>query len=402
MRILTELRKANNLNDKITLLKDADPLCIKAFEYATNPYKVYGIGKYKDIDMDNLREPFTMMFDLLDDILEKRIPLRDAKVKIEQCSSEGGNLIKLIINKSLDCGVSVATLNKAYPSLIPVFKIQKAKSLKVYDVEFPKLLEQKYDGVRILAKLYDGKVTLYTSSGRIPRFPNLEAQLIDLKERGVVLDGELIWGEGKQKDRPIIIGKLASALKGGIIDESLMQYKVFDSLTRTEFLRSKCCVQLSDRLKRMPDFSDTSMISLSKSISIGSANEAEAEYVRLLKTGFEGIMLKDKKSIYRFKQSNDWIKVKATKTADLVCINVIQGKGQFEGMIGALSLAGDVEGVHVDVNVGSGLTASDRAKPEGYYLGEMIEVKYNSVSRNKDTDQRSLFIPRFNCVRIDL
>ena len=61
----------------------------------------------------------------------------------------------------------------------------------------------------------------------------------------------------------------------------------------------------------------------------------------------------------------------------------------------------DFEGVAIKVKVGSGLSDWDREQTEDTYLHKTIEILYNSVTQNAITEEYSLFLPRFNQVRID-
>jgi DNA ligase-1 len=129
--------------------------------------------------------------------------------------------------------------------------------------------------------------------------------------------------------------------------------------------------------------------------------DAQGAYEHLISQGYEGAMLKHANSTYDFKRSASWVKMKETKTADLTCVGHLFGTGKYEGMIGSLVCKGIVEGVPVEVAVGSGLTDDDRAKKPTSYIGKTIEVKYNTVVQDKNGNTSSLFLPRFSCVRFD-
>jgi len=127
----------------------------------------------------------------------------------------------------------------------------------------------------------------------------------------------------------------------------------------------------------------------------------EELYEEVIAQNYEGLILKRADHLYTFKRSKDWVKLKEIKTADLKCVGVQEGTGKYEGMIGALMCEGMVEGKFVTVNVGSGLSDVQRSLDDIQYIGETIEVKYNSVIRDSVTNQFSLFLPRYAIARFD-
>jgi len=83
-------------------------------------------------------------------------------------------------------------------------------------------------------------------------------------------------------------------------------------------------------------------------------------FTNTINQGQEGLMLKKWDSLYSFKRSNAWLKLKPVLDADLTCVDIIEGEGKYKGMVGALACEGFVDGTFVKVKVGSGLTDMDR------------------------------------------
>ena len=74
--------------------------------------------------------------------------------------------------------------------------------------------------------------------------------------------------------------------------------------------------------------------------------------------GFEGILLKRVEAVYQpGKRSKDWLKVKFVKEVDAQIEGVEEGKGKFEGMLGALAVRTE-EGE--EFRVGTGMLNSER------------------------------------------
>jgi DNA ligase-1 len=93
--------------------------------------------------------------------------------------------------------------------------------------------------------------------------------------------------------------------------------------------------------------------------------------------GYEGAMLKHFKQEYKQgKLTNDIIKIKPRKTADLLCIGIKEGEGKYEEMIGSLVL---VDSEHRVVYVGSGLSDELREMGPEEFVGLVIEIEYEQL-----------------------
>ena len=120
------------------------------------------------------------------------------------------------------------------------------------------------------------------------------------------------------------------------------------------------------------------------------ANDAVAQ-------GFEGIMIKDVDAPYECKRSTFWMKWKPVMSVDLTVIGMEEGTGRNEGRLGALICEGVDSERHIRVNVGSGLTDSDRDvfwADRNRILGHLVEVQADAVTQNQDGTY-SLRFPRF-------
>jgi len=93
--------------------------------------------------------------------------------------------------------------------------------------------------------------------------------------------------------------------------------------------------------------------------------------------GVEGVFLKHPTHKYRdIGRSNLAVKLKPNHQIDLTCIGIVEGEGKYIGMIGSLILQ-DSQGRIV--NVGSGLTDMDRARPKEFFIGQRIPITYERI-----------------------
>jgi DNA ligase-1 len=375
----------------------------RVFNYAYHPEAVYHM-KFYDYDIDALGEPSREMFNILADITDNKISGNFAKAQVEKFADKHGDLIKIIINKNLSCGVTATTLNKALPGMIPQFKVQLAKEAPADKVQYPCLVQLKYDGVRLITIRDDDGVVFKTRNGKVVDLPVLAKHIESISAVNFILDGEIVYGPGKSTDRTGISGAINSAMHGGAVDETAMVYYVFDSMSKAQFESCLCNSPYSDRFifaRELAQAVESPMVQLAPTQSAMSHEGVQQLYEGALALGYEGLILKSESHKYTFKRSPDWVKLKEVKTADLTCFDYEEGEGKYRGMIGALKCKGIVEGKDIVVSVGSGLTDFDRSVPFREYSGQTIEIKYNMVIQDSRTLQWSLFLPRFVTVRID-
>lgn len=418
--IIHELKATPSRLDKEILLAKADTFDKTMFKYAYNPDLSYGL-KFNRYDIDSVR-PFEQLDEvLLKKILSGKLYGNEARQAVEEHCDYYGDLIKMIINKDLDCGVSVTTLNNVFgKGFIPVFRVQLAKEVAIDKVRVPCIGQIKYNGVRVIALVYHDRVMFKTRNGKIFKYPALAKVILnnDLNnivwpkfsliktEPPFILDGELTIGDSQGTNHTNVSGSVNSSIKTGRpIEGNRYTFNVFDFMPLEEFNSAICLKDYEDRYERCSNIVkhiNSDLVKLAETYTFNTHEDIEIKFAEVLDIGYEGLILKHMDHKYSFKRSNDWIKLKDVRTADLKCVEVIEGTGKYEGMIGALRCEGVVDnGIHVEVSVGSGLTDADRSLPWDEFEGKTIEIKYNEVIANRDTNRMSLFLPRFVCVRFD-
>jgi hypothetical protein len=115
---------------------------------------------------------------------------------------------------------------------------------------------------------------------------------------------------------------------------------------------------------------------------------------QVVKRGYEGVVSKyfGHKWVGKGTRKHTAFKDKDRPTADLLCIEELNGEGKYDGYVGSLRCV-DASGKEVCC-VGSGLTDHQRSL-HGSYNGKIIEVKYEQIMDAK------LIQPIFVCVRDD-
>lgn len=413
--ILEELKATSSTLEKQRIIaKYKDTTFISdLFIYTYSPYKTFGLKfSSNQIREKELGTIGPALLELLDELAARRLTGKAAREAVNQFALDRGDLVKLICNKDLCCGVAIKLINKAFGyEVIPSFKVQLAKAVELDKIEFPTIAQLKYNGTRCVAIINDGRVTFKTRRGHSFSFPELEKAMMRMPNfatASLMLDGELTFGDSQNEDHTKVNGLVNSARQGTPIVNPNLVYHVFDTMKLDDFT-SCCCNELYTQrfnaVVQLVDAIASPLVQAADSKLFYDVNDLLKGYKQMLADGYEGYILKSSNHLYSFKRSKDWAKMKAELSADLVCVEVLPGEGKYEDCIGSLRCEGyledQVEKVFVEVKVGSGLTDADRNKDPSIYLDKTIEVKYNTVIANKNNLCKSLFLPRFVCVRGD-
>ena len=312
-----------------------------------------------------------------------------------------------IDRKLKGCTLNTSLINKAYPNLIRVFSVMLAKPFEEGRIQFPCIIEEKIDGVRLIAqKDVFGNFTLYTRTGNIVGLPIIQEELKKFATANLsptevgFLDGELtLLGDNRQT-----ISGLANKAIQGTLSEAEKQlpfcYNIFDYIIgdiTKDMIRK---TPLIERRKEVDSFrTETQHLSIVPCVYGESYEEINSHFQSLLDIGREGVIVKSLSACWEQKRSFAWLKMKDIQTVDLQCYATTEGTGKRKGLIGALKLK-DASG-QVSVAVGSGFT--DQMLQEissNPPLGEIIEIAYNMLVKDKDGNV-SLFLPRFISIRRD-
>lgn len=405
MTFLHQLKNISGTIAKGVLLSTSNNLYKNVFRYTYNPHKMY-YQRFIDIDWDTIQEPCEHMFHILDMLASRQVTGAAARELVINHSYTYGDLIKLICNKDLDIGISATTLNKTFgKGFIPTFKVQLAEEVDIKKIQLPKLMQLKYNGTRVIARKENGVVTFKTRNGLSFQYDELaKVILLYTEDDNFILDGELTFGDSQGENHAKVSGIVNSALKGTPIKDGLnLVFHVFDFMSIEHFDKCECPIVYSDRFIRLFNrLNSNSKIKIANTSTVHNLEDLQKHFDFVIANRYEGLILKDANHLYSFKRSKDWIKLKSIKDCTLQVINFIPGTGKYEGMIGALQCEGFAEGSHVIVNVGSGLSDSDRAEHPSRYIGKFIDVQYNTVINNSKDNTLSLFLPRFITIRGDL
>lgn len=384
---------------------------------AYNPYFVYGVKKVPETqNLTGKDNPWVEFWALTEALRTRSITGGRAKDKIEELagrfdSDEWNGLARRVLIKDLRCGISEKTLNKVLGNSewkIPVFTCQLATDSNDHQSKLKgkKRIECKLDGVRVLAVVSKNHVNLYSRNGKpFDNFPQV-AEAIELFRNKMslttkgpfVLDGEIV-GESFQQ-------LMRQAHRKSDAQTDGMTYYVFDVIPIQDFERGFWNAQQYKRTQILEDCRaviDASdcvrvMPGLDVDLDTGEGHDIMRRFAEdAVAQGYEGIMIKDVGAPYECKRSSFWMKWKPTITVDLNIVGFEQGTGRNQDRLGALICEGVDNGRDIRVNVGSGLSDSDRDEywnARNDLVGRVVEIQADAVTQNQDGTY-SLRFPRF-------
>lgn len=387
---------------------------------AYNPFFVYHVQQVPESEgLTDRPNPWPHFWALCENLRTRGVTGNRARDAIEDTmsmfdSEEWNGLCRRVLIKDLRCGISEKTLNKVLGRTdwrIPVFSCQLAQDSTDHPskMQGEKRLECKLDGVRVLAVVTGGGVTLYSRNGKeLTNFPQI-ADAISENRRcfqhahtsggRFVLDGEIV-GQSFQ-------ALMRQAHRKSNARTQDMVYHIFDIIPLDDFERGYWNAQQYrriDTLERSQQAieSQTNCVRIMPGITVNLDTAEGQDVMRRFASdavdqGYEGIMIKDLGAPYECRRSSFWMKWKPTITVDLTIVGFEEGTGRNQGRLGAMICEGEDAGRRIRVNVGSGLSDQDR---EDYWnnrdnlVNHVVEIQADAVTQNQDGTY-SLRFPRF-------
>ena len=413
---IDQLKAISGTNDKLAFFKaNTNPLIERVFDLALSTEWVFGIKKIPDypyVCSDITLEQGLEMLEL--DFATNAIT---GNARVERLASilasmdpKDAAIIKMVINKKLDCGVSVTNANKCMTRTIPTFDTMlcaKQEQKLIDKLDWPNvMLQTKMDGTRVIISVdQSGNVRYRTRSGKDFRV-NDSVDSYFTRFRGIVFDGEMLVADGDSYlDRKTGNGIVNSVMQGKAsdVDADRIRFVLWDLIDYDDYFEGH-----SDKpyITRFEQLYGVSIEAPSKYWSLVETkyptvfDEAQELYKQLRADGHEGAIIKDMNATWSGKRVNHQIKMKAEETLDLRVIDYVPGTGKYQGMLGSL-ICTDESG-KLEVGVGSGFDDNERKTiTRDSIIGKIIEVKYNEVIDKKDGGKLSLFLPIFVDIRDD-
>ena len=337
--------------------------------------------------------------------------LRDAVYSTISAMSEDLQEVWIrVLTKDLKCGISVTSINKAIPNLIPVWSIQKASTYKEGKIK---------DGTWIGITLKENGIHGTYYNGIIKSRQNKVFEGLDhiINEINILLqyfpdyvfEGELIRDNIDNISDNENFRLTTSILSEEGADKTLIKLDLFDLLPKEEFdslePSTRTYKERLSQLKQIQSYINElglKYIGVCDILYEGTdVSQIQKQLDIVDSKGLEGCVVSLDKP-YQRKRLTTLYKVKSWKDADCKIIGYEEGTigSKYEGMLGALII--DYKGNKVSVGGGY----SDEQRQEIWenrdsYIGKILQVKFKEETKNKETGLISLQFGTFVCIRED-
>lgn len=242
-----------------------------------------------------------------------------------------------------------------------------ASGFRADRIQYPCIVQPKYDGVRCPMFLKDGEVQIVSRKGKPYSIPHLEEWALKHKHL-LPLDGELY------NHKELTFQEIVSAVKRESEITPLIKYVVYDKPIVT--LNNK------ERLAMLEeDFSKiiTGPVYLSKSEVCYNFDQVKACHDKFVKEGYEGIIIRNMSGMYEFGfRSNDLIKYKEFQDSEFKIVDVIEASGRDAGT--AIFVCECDAGQFNVKPQGTRELRAEYFKNRRKLIGEMVTVKYQGLS----------------------
>ena len=256
--------------------------------------------------------------------------------------------------------------------------VQKVKVVNKDKIEYPCLVQQKYDGVFCIA--YNDKINkkclIFSRTGK--QYTSMQHIEKDMENLFRLYDIDLILFEAYILDTP-------QSIISGYCRDTVNQHKELvaichDCLTLNEW-KGIIKTPYSNRYER-PKYmrADKHNLYYPNGICAYNLNEIIFYASESWKAGGEGVVIKKINASYeRGKRNWSLMKLKQEISYDLRIVDVEEGSGQFKDAVGALIC----KFKDSNISIGSGLTSEERKlwwKHKNFIVGHIAEIKAMRIS----------------------
>lgn len=426
LNILDAVSKTSSKNEKESILSQhkENTTLKQVCEYAYSPTMSFFMRKIPAHNPVGEGVSWTEFFSVLDTLRIRKKTGNEAQTFVSEylntLSPEYANLFIKIVRKDLKIGCKDNTINKVWKGLIVKpprlgAASMNEKSLKKMHSIKNLAIELKSDG-SYAASVCGESTTMMSRNGSPLAIECLQKHLSCGAFSGFALEGELVYSLDKAT-RESGNGVITKVVKGTASDEEKEDalYQIWDCID-IEHYHPKSEWKVSNQERRVMlegmmdnyltwcEDNNTSpkvhLIERKGNVSVDEAFEVFENYV---KDGYEGAIVKDMNASWKDVGKPTFnIKLKRKEPADLKVVDIFMAEtgSKYDGMLGGFIC--ESECGEIKVKVGSGFNEQDRIT----YLGvkerpPVIEVEYDSVTEDKKTKQKSLFLPIFKRPRYD-
>ena len=427
-KFILQLESTNSRIEKekiiLNQMRNQNKIFLDGLKLAYDKLLTFGVKKIPISNSDGPGIKWDEFLEVTKNLISRKLTghaARDEVLKLMEKSQkdEWNYFYKRILQKDMRCGLSEKTINNVAKKnnlleyAIPVFACQLAQDSDSHKKKLSgeKILEVKLDGVRVISILYpNGQIDFFSRNGKeLVNFEHLQKELSKYIlnnpiEKPFVLDGEIISKNFQELMKQIHRKNSIQNNDATLFLFDIIPFKSFKEGIEKESYnkRSKLLdewyfknVQNKEKIKLI----DKTHVNLDTE---EGKNLFKDFNKKAILDGYEGIMIKDPYSFYECKRSTTWLKLKPVIEISLEVKEIEEGSGKNTGKLGAVIAEGEDDGKFFRLNIGSGFTDLQREQfweNKEKLIGQIIEIRADSVSKSQNGDFWSLRFPRFKCFR---
>lgn len=310
------------------------------------------------------------------------------------------DFVRGLLTKNLKIGADAKTVNKVIPGLIYTHAVMLANKYEG-KIKEDVSMSLKMDGIRNSIITVNEITKALSRQGKV--IDGIDYILDEYKELGLTdyfVDGELIRVNKENLSSDENFRLTTKIVNSKSNNKEGLEFIVFDITPMEDYINKKSSIKYKDRLKLMNELigDKGKYIKLVEKYGItNDINVIEEKLNEVVKNNQEGLILNTLNGEYEFgKRPKSLLKVKKFNEADVLCVGINEGEGRLKSSTGALVCKFLYKGEECDVEVGTGLSISDRRtifnNPE-LIVGKVITIRYFEVSKDSKNNTYSLRFP---------
>lgn len=401
------------------LYDEGNELLFKVLKFCIDPSIKSGISK-KKIEKNLATHTTDRTFsEILDYVAENNTGTGEVVSEVQSYinqNKEYESLIKEIITQSLKIGVNVKAINQAIPNFIQTIEFMRAKTYMdryekgLFNFKVPYVISEKLDGIR--GVIIKDKDTIRAISRQGKEFVGIDHILDCFESLGDgAYDGEFLATGYFETDEDRF-QKTCSLMNSKATSKPDIEFIMFDYIPLEDFYKGYSPIPFVDRLNKTIKYIDKMQAENKKDIPIKSITKRPFWYQGTVthdllmdmveecdRLGKEGIMINSSIASWEGKRSNNILKLKKTLIADVRIIGFVAGDGKHKGRLGALEVEFDYKNKKNICSIGTGFSDEEREEiwqNQKDYLGKIIEVNYQKITKNETGEGYSLGFASYN------
>lgn len=407
--IINELNLENGSNYKISILKkySGDELLKRILKMTYDKVQYnYGVGKTTLLKLNINPTGVDMGLENALSILEfefcsRKVTGNAAIARLEEVlsnlSESNRYVIEKVIERDLRTNLGKTQINKVFKDLItkPVYmRCDTYSHNTAKNIKFPAFVQLKADGTFREFTVQDSEVSSRSRSGEEYIYP-------------VIFESMKSFPDGVYTGELTIDGIHNRAESNGLINSDTPPHdkiilELWDYITPEEYTnaanRVKNKIPYIKRFDTLIDIvKETKNIKIIPYKIVSSIQEALQQTSEWMSAGFEGSILKDLNGLYRDGTSKHQLKLKLEISVEMRCVGFLDGNPgtKREGKVGSIIFENDERTIRGRC---SGFTDDELdcfTADKERYIGRILEVQFNDLTKGSNNDYYSLSHPRF-------